>query len=129
MAKKYDGTGGRDNIDPDVGKATQFPNNDPTKGGRPKTRKLREVLEKIGEEDNKLKIPIGSCEITNTHVILTIPSIEQMASILQTKAKSDVAWFREWAKVTGSYAPKELEVDDKRKVTINFGDGDKDIGE
>ncbi len=92
------------------GKATQFPHNDPTKGGRNKTRKLRELLEELGEKDNKIKLPLSKCEITATHVILTMPSREHIAMNLQTKAKGDVQWFKEWAKVMGEYAPEQHDV-------------------
>jgi len=111
MAKPVFGKG----IDPQVGKATQFPHNDPTKGGRPKTRPLKEMLEAIEGDDFTIRVPIKNCVIYEDVVVIEMPSKEFIAQNLLRKATKDVRWFQEWAKIMGEYAAKEV------KITESYG--------
>ena len=113
--------------DPNIGKDTRFPIQDPTKGGRPKTRPLRDLLEKIETDDFIVTIPLSDCEINDEKgvVIIKIPSNEVMAMNLQKKALKDVRWFQEYAKVKGEYAPTKVSETDSKGNDILpplFGD-------
>lgn len=66
------------NFDPSVGKATQFPHNDPRKGGRKKS--LRKDLRNILDQDGKMRIKVKDVVNTeeNGDVIIRIPKNEAL---------------------------------------------------
>ena len=77
-----------ENTDPLVGKQTQFPHNDPTKGGRKPS--IRKQLETLLEKEGKITIPSKQVnEIKDDgSVTITLPTQMQMAMKLASWAMS-----------------------------------------
>lgn len=99
------------NFDPNIGKDTRFgaPNgNDPTKGGRKKTRPLKDLMNKLDDKNFEIRIPKNQCEILDDEIVIKLPSVEALAVVLQQNSLKDVHWFRERAKIMGDYAPTKV---------------------
>ena len=75
-------------IDPMVGKATQFPNNDPTKGGRPVS--IRTQVKDLLESEGNITIPSNQVIKINDDgsVVMKVPTQMQIAMKLQSWAMS-----------------------------------------
>ncbi len=75
-------------IDPMVGKKTQFPNNDPTKGGRPVSIKAQ--VKDLLESEGNLTIPANQVVAINQDgsVVMKVPTQMQIAMKLQSWAMS-----------------------------------------
>jgi hypothetical protein len=75
-------------IDPMVGKATQFPHNDPTKGGRPVSIKVQ--VKDLLESEGNLTIPANQVVAINEDgsVVMKVPTQMQIAMKLQSWAMS-----------------------------------------
>jgi len=75
-------------IDPMVGKKTQFPNNDPTKGGRPVSIKAQ--VKDLLESEGNLTIPANQVVAINEDgsVVMKVPTQMQIAMKLQSWAMS-----------------------------------------
>ena len=120
-------SGGYKNIDPEVGKATQFSStNQPENRGRPVTRPMKEMLQEIGDKMGKLSFPIDQCEILSDRVVVTVPNMQMLATVAMKKAhKGDVRWFKEIMRILGEYAPTKIEGEIKNtneKVIITKDD-------
>ena len=75
-------------IDPMVGKDTQFPNNDATKGGRPIS--IRAQVKDLLESEGNVTIPASQIVNVNEDgsVIMKVPTQMQIAMKLQSWAMS-----------------------------------------
>lgn len=75
-------------IDPMVGKKTQFPHNDPTKGGRPVSIKAQ--VKDLLESEGNLTIPANQVVAINEDgsVVMKVPTQMQIAMKLQSWAMS-----------------------------------------
>lgn len=75
-------------IDPMVGKNTQFPHNDPTKGGRPIS--IRNQVKDLLDTDGNLTIPANQVVAINEDgsVVMKVPTQMQIAMKLQSWAMS-----------------------------------------
>ena len=75
-------------IDPMVGKETQFPHNDPTKGGRPVS--IKEQVKDLLESEGNLTIPANQIVLINDDgsVVMKVPTQMQIAMKLQSWAMS-----------------------------------------
>jgi len=75
-------------IDPMVGKKTQFPHNDPTKGGRPVSIKAQ--VKDLLESEGNLTIPANQVVTINEDgsVVMKVPTQMQIAMKLQSWAMS-----------------------------------------
>ena len=79
---------GKIGTDPDIGKATRFPHNDPTKGGRPVS--IRAQLKDLLEAEGNVTMPASQVVKINDDgsVILKLPTQMQMAMKLSSWAMS-----------------------------------------
>ena len=75
-------------IDPMVGKKTQFPNNDPTKGGRPVS--IRTQVQDLLESEGNITVPSNQVIRINEDgsVVMKVPTQMQIAMKLQSWAMS-----------------------------------------
>ena len=75
-------------INPLVGKATQFPNNNPTKGGRPVS--IRTQVKDLLSSDGNITIPPSQVVSINDNgsVVMKVPTQMQIAMKLQSWAMS-----------------------------------------
>tara|TARA_R100001163_G_scaffold287_4_gene542 strand:- start:1226 stop:1585 length:360 start_codon:yes stop_codon:yes gene_type:complete len=75
-------------IDPMVGKATQFPHNDPTKGGKPVSIKTQ--VKDLLESEGNITIPSNQVVKINDDgsVVMKVPTQMQIAMKLQSWAMS-----------------------------------------
>lgn len=74
--------------DPNIGKATRFPHNDPTKGGRKPS--IRKQLVELMEQDGKITIPSKQIVTVNDDgsVTMILPTQMQLAMKLTSWAMS-----------------------------------------
>jgi hypothetical protein len=75
--------------DPEIGKNIQFPNNDPTKGGRKKS--IRKELYKLLEKDGVVKFPksqVVRIDEESGEVWIKVPTDQQIALKLSNLALS-----------------------------------------
>ena len=77
-----------DTVDPSVGKSTQFPHNDPTKGGRKPS--IRKQLQELLAEEGEIVIPANQVIAINNDGSATIklPTEMQLAMKLKSWAMS-----------------------------------------
>lgn len=77
--------------------------------GRPVSRPMKEMLQEISDKKGKVRFPIEQCRITDTHVTVTVPSMQMLAFTAMRNANAgDVRWFKEIMKLMGEYAPTEI---------------------
>lgn len=76
-------------IEPEDGKATQFPHNDPTKGGRKPS--IRKQLEELMSKEGKITIPAKQVTKIDEdgNVTIVLPTQMQMAMKLASWAMSN----------------------------------------
>lgn len=105
-------------VDPDVGKATQFPyQKNKWNGGRAKTKKFRELLEEMAEMSGEILIPKeltserivrGKDKKDHKYIVVEMPSDEAIAANLRIMSARDPEWFKHFCKIAGLYAPVKV---------------------
>ena len=104
----------------------RFPEQSTEGRGRPKTKKFRDLLEDLSQEDYVLAIPLDAVRIDKdkNRVFVTLPSDMAIAANLRNRSVSDVKWFEQLAKVAGLYAPSKVAETDSegndipREITV-----------
>ena len=88
----------------------RFPEQSMKGNGRKPTRKFRDILEELSNEDYEMTLPLSAVKIDNEKQTVTfkLPSDAAIAANLRKMSTKDVKWFSELAKVQGLYAPAKV---------------------
>ena len=121
------------NQDPQIGKATQFPNQPRIGKGSPPLRKFRQLLDDLAKCEDIIHVspndvnPVLREDGSIMYYELKLPSEQAIAANLQRMSARDVRWFEQLAKIKGLYAPTkvaetDVEGNDKmpKEITINI---------
>ncbi len=82
----------------------------PEKRGRNSKPKFVDILEEISENEGKVVFDKFELIDGGTKVVVQLPSDHALAISVLNKAKKDVRWFAEMAKIRSMYASTKTEV-------------------